>query len=197
MPDNKLILIGLGNKGEEHRFHRHNIGFVIIDAIQVSYKFSEFKEKNKMLISEGYIGGKKVFLCKPKSFINSSGLIIKNTLSYLNIKSVKIIIFHDDLRIKFRKVRIKENGESGGHNGIKDINSHVTQDYLKVKIGIGEPHNHNEIKSYVLKSFPKKQCYELSIIIQKILRYIPLIADDDTNIFINRINEFRTKIYVK
>jgi len=190
---NQFILLGLGNKGEYYKYTRHNIGFILINLIKKFYKLTEFKEKNKMIFSSGIIKNKKFFLCKENSFINLTGQITKNFLKQHNVKNYLLIIIHDDLKLKIKKIKIKKRENSSSHNGLKNINEHIKNQYLQLKIGIGEPISN--INDYVLKPFKKKECYHLTILFQKLLHILPLIIEGKAELFLNRINEIKTKNY--
>lgn len=188
---NKIMLLGLGNTGQSYQYTRHNIGFQIIDIIRRFYKLPLFIEKNKMMFSYGSIKNRFLFICKEKNFINLTGKISKNFLINKEVDIENLIIIHDDLKLKLRKIKIKKSEKSSGHNGIKNLNKYIGNKYIHLKIGIDEPKNNS--KEYVLKPFKKQECYHLTIIVQKLLHILPILMEKNFSLFLNRINEVRTK----
>lgn len=162
------LIVGLGNPGHEYEKTRHNIGFMVIDKIAEELKINGFREKFKGLLSEAIIKDEKVFLLKPQTYMNLSGDSIRELINFYKIDPVKdMIIIYDDLDLDFGRLRIKEKGGAGGHNGIKSIISHFDKDFLRIKCGIGKPENREQVVNYVLNNFPKETTQELSEMIEK------------------------------
>ena len=113
-----LLLVGLGNPGSDYTNTRHNIGFKIIDAINLHFKLSKQKPKFKGLLTTGNIEEKKIYAIKPLTFMNNSGTAIKELIDYFKIDAKNVIVFHDDMDIDFGKIKAKFGGSSAGHNGI-------------------------------------------------------------------------------
>ena len=134
-----LLLVGLGNPGSNYTNTRHNIGFKIIDAINLHFKLSKQKPKFKGLLTTGNIDEKKIYAIKPLTFMNNSGTAIKELIDYFKIDAKDVIVFHDDMDIDFGKVKAKFGGSSAGHNGIESIDKFIGKDYSRVRIGIGHP----------------------------------------------------------
>ena len=130
------LLVGLGNPGADNRDNRHNIGFKIIDAINKKFGLSKQKPKFKGLLTTGKIGDKKVYAIKPLTFMNNSGICIRELIEYFKIDSADVIVFHDDLDIDFGKVTAKFGGSSAGHNGIESIDKSIGKNYSRVRVGI-------------------------------------------------------------
>lgn len=151
------LIVGLGNPGKEYEKTRHNIGFELIDRFAESYNFPSFKEKFKGLMSEKNIGGEKVILLKPQTFMNLSGDSVVQFVNFykLNPKEDVAIIF-DDMDLPLGKTRVKINGSSGGHNGIKSIISHIGSDFFRLKCGIGRGKDKNNTINFVLGKFSKE-----------------------------------------
>ena len=133
------VLVGLGNPGRQYEGHRHNVGFMALDLIAARYGAPKWKERANALVSECRIGGDKVVLVKPQSFMNRSGQPLRNVLDFWKLKAEAVTVFYDELDLQPAKVRIKRGGGSGGHNGIKSMDAHIGQNYRRVRIGIGHP----------------------------------------------------------
>ncbi len=152
------LIVGLGNPGTEYSRTRHNIGFDIIDKFSEEYGFSQFKDKFQGLISEKTIDGEKVLLLKPQTYMNLSGNSIIQVANFYKI-DVKndLIVVYDDMDLELGRLRVKQNGSSGGHNGIKSIISCVGERFLRVKCGIGKAQDKSENINFVLGRFKKEE----------------------------------------
>lgn len=160
------LIVGLGNPGKEYEKTRHNIGFDIVDKLADELSFPLFKEKFKGLISEKTIDGEKVILLKPQTYMNLSGDSVVQVANFykIDIKKDLVVIF-DDMDLPLGKLRIKINGSSGGHNGIKSIISNLGSDFYRIKFGIGRAKEKNENINFVLGKFSKEdsEVVELSV----------------------------------
>ena len=134
-----LLLVGLGNPTPNSHNNRHNIGFKIVDAINQKFSLSKQKPKFKGLLTTGNIGEKKIYVIKPLTFMNNSGICIRELLEYFKIEAENVIVFHDDLDVEFGKIKAKFGGSSAGHNGIASIDKFIGKEYSRVRIGIGKP----------------------------------------------------------
>ena len=134
-----LLLVGLGNPGPNNANNRHNIGWKIIDAINLHYKLSKQKPKFKGLLTTGNIGTKKIYAIKPLTFMNNSGICIRELLEYFKIDSKEVFVFHDDLDVDVGKIKAKFGGSDAGHNGVASIDKFIGKDYSRIRIGIGKP----------------------------------------------------------
>ena len=157
------IIIGLGNPGNKYFGTRHNIGFHAIDYIAEKNGIKVNKLKHKALIGEGNISGEKVVLVKPQTFMNSSGESVRPIIDWYKAKLSDIIVIYDDVSLDVGKIRIREKGSAGGHNGIKSIILHLSSDeFLRIKIGVSMPNNANyELADYVLSEFSKDEQKEM------------------------------------
>ena len=154
--ENNIILVaGLGNLGEEYKNTRHNIGFDAADLLHQKFGGTPFRLKHKALISECNIGGKKVIIAKPQTYMNLSGEAVAEITRFYKIKTENIIIIFDDISLDVGKMRIRRNGTHGGHNGMKNISEHMkTNDIMRIKIGVGQkPHPDYDLKDWVLGKF--------------------------------------------
>ena len=148
-----LLLVGLGNPGPNSTNNRHNIGFRIIDAINNEFKLSKQKPKFKGLLTTGNIDSKKVYAIKPLTFMNSSGVCIKELIEYFKIDVKDVFVFHDDMDIDIGKVKVKFGGRSAGHNGIDSIDKNIGKNYSRIRIGIGRPKKNSTGADHVLDNF--------------------------------------------
>ena len=183
-----LLLVGLGNPGPNNTNNRHNIGFKIIDAINSEFSLSKQKPKFKGLLTTGNIQDKKVYAIKPLTFMNNSGVCIKELIDYFKIDAKNVIVFHDDLDIDLGKVKAKFGGTSAGHNGIESIDKFIGKDYSRVRIGIGHPKNEIEISDHVLQDFNDEEKDELSSITENITKSLPILIDKKLDLFSSTVN---------
>ena len=151
-----FLVVGLGNPGSEYALTRHNVGFMAADEIFSRYRFSSFRDKFDGLIAEGNIEGEKVYLLKPQTFMNLSGNSVVKAARFYKILPENIIVIHDDMDLTIGKIKAKLGGGSGGHNGIKSIDSAITPNYNRIRIGVGHPIRSGEaVVNHVLSAFSK------------------------------------------
>ena len=152
------LIVGLGNPGKEYERTRHNVGFDIIDEFAEKKGFNVFKDKFQGLITEKTIDGEKIILLKPQTYMNLSGNSIVQVVKFYKINpATDLIVVYDDMDLPLGKLRVKMNGSAGGHNGIKSIISHLGQDFMRVKCGIGKAKNKDENINFVLGRFTKEE----------------------------------------
>ncbi|MEE6206544.1 MAG: aminoacyl-tRNA hydrolase [Alphaproteobacteria bacterium] len=153
-----FLVVGLGNPGAEYEATRHNVGFMAADELHRRYNFSPFKSKFSGLIAEGQIEGEKVYLLKPQTYMNLSGNSVVQAANFYKILPQNIVVIHDDMDLPTDKIKAKIGGGSGGHNGIKSIDSCITPNYNRIRIGVGHPANRGEdnIVNHVLSRFSKQ-----------------------------------------
>lgn len=148
------LIVGLGNPGAKYAHNRHNVGFMAIDRLADDYGFPAFASKHHGLVSQGKIGQESVILLKPQTFMNLSGQAVQPVMAFYKIVPQDIWVWHDELELPVGRVRIKTAGGHGGHNGLKDIDARIGQNYHRVRIGIGHPGIKSMVSSYVLSDFP-------------------------------------------
>ncbi len=183
-----ILLVGLGNPTPDSKDNRHNIGFKIIDAINQKFSLSKQKPKFKGLLTTGNILDKKVYAIKPLTFMNNSGICIRELIEYFKIGVEDIIVFHDDLDIDFGKVKAKFGGSSAGHNGIASIDKFVGKDYFRVRIGIGKPESKVSSSDYVLNNFNEEEKLELDKITDNIIESLSILIDKKLDLFSSTVN---------
>jgi len=183
-----LLFVGLGNPTPDSENNRHNIGFKIIDAINKKFGLSKQKPKFKGLLTTGNIGGKKVYAIKPLTFMNNSGICIRELIEYFKIDSENVIVFHDDLDIDFGKIKAKFGGSSAGHNGIESINKFIGKDYSRIRIGIGKPKSNSDVVDHVLKDFDEDEIKDLKKITSSITDSLSILLDKKLDLFSSTVN---------
>ena len=152
-----LLFVGLGNPGSDYARNRHNAGFIAVDMLARRHGFSDWKAKSGALIADGRIGKEKVLLVKPQSFMNKSGLSVSEIARFYKIPAGDIFVFYDEIDLGIGKVRLKQGGGHGGHNGIRDLDRHLGADYWRVRIGVGRPPARIDVKNWVLMDFAKDE----------------------------------------
>ncbi|MDP7142346.1 MAG: aminoacyl-tRNA hydrolase [Alphaproteobacteria bacterium] len=171
--DNMWLLVGLGNPGDKYDANRHNIGFMVIDAIADDYHFPAFKSKYQGDYSQGTIGGEKVLLLKPQTYMNNSGQSVGALAKFYKIPADRIIVFHDELDLNPGKMRVKFGGGLAGHNGLKSMKAHLgTQDFWRVRMGIGHPGDKNRVSGYVLSDFAKAEKPQIDKMIEACAQHV-------------------------
>ena len=183
-----ILFVGLGNPSPDNENNRHNIGFKIIDAINQKFGLSKQKPKFKGLLTTGNIGNRKVYAIKPLTFMNNSGICIRELIEYFKIDPENIIVFHDDLDVDFGKIKAKFGGSSAGHNGIESIDKFIGKDYSRVRIGIGKPDKKVESVEHVLKNFDEEEKIELESITKNITSSLPILLDKKLDLFSSTVN---------
>ena len=183
-----ILLVGLGNPTPDSQDNRHNIGFKIIDAINQKFGLSKQKPKFKGLLTTGSISNKKIYAIKPLTFMNNSGICIRELIEYFKITIDDVIVFHDDLDIDFGKIKTKFGGSTAGHNGIASIDKFIGKDYSRVRIGIGKPDLKIAASDFVLNNFNEDEKIELSKITLNIIDSIPILIDKKLDLFSSTVN---------
>ena len=183
-----LLLVGLGNPGSDYTNTRHNIGFKIIDAINLHFKLSKQKPKFKGLLTTGNIEEKKIYAIKPLTFMNNSGTAIKELIDYFKIDAKDVFVFHDDMDIDFGKIKAKFGGSSAGHNGIESIDKFIGKDYSRVRVGIGKPKENMEVSDYVLQNFDEDEMMGLEKITKDITDSISILVNKKLDLFSSTVN---------
>ena len=150
-----FIIVGLGNPSKEYEGTRHNAGFEVIDRIADKYNISVDTKKHRALIGKGIIGGQKVILAKPQTFMNLSGESVRSLLDYYKVdEEQEFIVIYDDISLEPGQLRIRLKGSAGGHNGIKNIIAHLgTQEFPRIKVGVGAKPPKMDLADYVLSRF--------------------------------------------
>ena len=176
-----LVLVGLGNPETKHSLNRHNVGFMAIDRIVKEYNLGAYKNKFQSQIITKKINNKPIILTKPQTFMNLSGQSISNIINFYKLKTKNIVVIHDDLDLNIGNIKTKIGGSSGGHNGLKSIDSHIGQNYRRLRIGIGHPGDKNLVNNYVLGNFSKQESNIINELINNITLKLDLIINNQNN----------------
>jgi PTH1 family peptidyl-tRNA hydrolase len=148
-----LLLVGLGNPGPRYAGHRHNVGFMAVDEIVRRHGFSPWRSRFKGEVSEGTLGGERMVALKPMTFMNDSSRAVGDAVRSLGLALEHVVVFHDELDLAPGRVRVKRGGGAAGHNGLRDIDAHVGNDYRRVRIGIGHPGHKDLVLTWALRNF--------------------------------------------
>ncbi|MDB5473856.1 MAG: aminoacyl-tRNA hydrolase [Devosia sp.] len=180
------LLAGLGNPGSQYQGNRHNIGFMAIDAVAREHAIGQFRSKHAGLLAEGTIGGEKVILLKPQTFMNRSGDSVQQVAQFYKIEPADIIVFYDELDLAPGKVRVKIGGGNGGHNGLRSIDPQIGLNYKRVRLGIGHP-GKEFVTPHVLGDFAKADKAWLEPLLEGIGKHVSLLLKGDDSGFMNKL----------
>lgn len=173
-----ILLVGLGNPGLEYEFNRHNVGFRVIDSIAEKFDVSFKKMTQFAKVGSFSFGELKFIIAKPLTFMNLSGRAVRFLIDFYKIPISNLFVFHDDIDLTFGRIKIKNGGGNGGHNGLKSIDSLIGTNYWRIRIGVGRPEHKSEVSSYVLGNFNKDQNEVISEISNIISENIKLLLDN-------------------
>ncbi|TFI41861.1 aminoacyl-tRNA hydrolase [Rhodococcus sp. 1R11] len=163
------LIVGLGNPGPQYDKTRHNVGFMVADALagRVGSSFSSHKKSNSDIV-QARLDGRSVVVAKPRTFMNLSGQPVAALARFFSVDPANIVVVHDELDIDFGALRLKLGGGEGGHNGLRSISQHLgTKDYLRVRVGVGRPPGRMDPASFVLKPFSTPERKDLGVVIEE------------------------------
>jgi PTH1 family peptidyl-tRNA hydrolase len=182
------LIVGLGNPGGQYAETRHNVGFLLLDTWNEELKL-EFRSKFQGLMAETQLGGEKVFLLKPLTFMNLSGRSIREFAQFYKIASKDVLVVHDDMDLPLGRIRLRESGSAGGHNGIKSTIAEIgTEEFWRLKIGIGRPPAGWDPARYVLGSFGKEEISSLEDVLDRGQEVLRLWVQGEGNKAMNLYN---------
>ncbi|TPK34099.1 aminoacyl-tRNA hydrolase [Mesorhizobium sp. B2-5-3] len=181
-----LVFAGLGNPGAKYAANRHNVGFMAVDAIARRHSFSPWSKKFQGLIAEGTLGGEKIILIKPQTFMNLSGQSVGEALRFYKLGPGALTVFYDEIDLAEGKLRIKTGGGTGGHNGIRSIDGHVGNAYRRVRIGVGHPGVKEMVQHHVLGDFGKTDRDWLDPLLDAVADNAAMIVKGDESGFMNK-----------
>ncbi len=183
-----FLLVGLGNPGPKYAGNRHNIGFMAVDEIVRRHGFSSWRKRFRGEVSEGTLGGEKVLVLKPLTFMNESGQSVGEALRFLDLEPDKVIVIYDELDLQPGKVRVKLGGGAAGHNGIRSISSHISPHYVRVRLGIGHPGDKNLVYPHVLSDFAKSDKTWVEPLLQAVSEEAVFLVEGDYAKFQNKVH---------
>lgn len=181
------LLAGLGNPGAQYEGTRHNIGFMAVDSIAHRHGFSAPKEKFHGQLFEGRLGNKKIFLFKPMTFMNRSGITLSEVCGFYKIPAEEVAVIYDELDLPLGKLRVKQGGGNNGHNGLKSIDAHLGLNYHRVRLGIEHPGAKEAVTGHVLGRFRPDEQDALGAVLDAVTDAAPLLANDDGTGFMNKV----------
>jgi len=181
------LFVGLGNPGAKYAQNRHNIGFMALDQIASDHGFGPWRGKFQGSVSEGRLGREKVVLLKPETFMNLSGQSVGEAMRFYKLTPDDVMVFHDELDLAPRKIRVKKGGGHAGHNGLRSIHQHIGAEYGRVRMGIGHPGHKDRVSGYVLHDFAKADDEWLDDLLRGIGDGAGYLADGDSAKFLNAI----------
>ncbi len=179
-----LLLVGLGNPGAEYAGHRHNVGFMALDAIVRRHGFGAWRHRFQGVAAEGSLAGGKTVALKPMTFMNESGRSVGDAARFYKIEPARVVVFHDELDLPPGKCRVKRGGGNAGHNGLRSIDRHIGPEYWRVRLGIGHPGDKAAVHGYVLHDFAKADREWLEPLLDALADAVPLLAEGETDRFI-------------
>ncbi len=182
-----LLLVGLGNPGPRYAGNRHNIGFMVLDAIHRRWGLSPFRKKFHGELADGTVGGARVLALKPQTFMNESGRAVQAAMAFHRIDPADVVVIHDELDLAGGKLRMKTGGGHGGHNGLRDIQAHVGPGFRRVRLGVGHPGDRDKVVGHVLKDFSKDDADWLDKVIDAVADHADLLVRGDDAGFMNKV----------
>ena len=183
------IIVGLGNPGKQYEHTRHNVGFEVIDRLAEKNDILMTERKHRAFCGKGLIGGQKVMLLKPQTFMNLSGESVKSAVDFYQIGTDELIVVYDDVSLSPGQLRIRRAGSAGGHNGIKNIIAQLgTQEFPRVKVGVGEKPERMDLADYVLSHFSKGEWEMMEDAFKEAADAVEVMIADGVDAAMNRFN---------
>ncbi len=186
-PATVQIWVGLGNPGAQYAMHRHNVGFMAVDAIAARHDFEPPKKSFSGWAQQGRIGGQRILLLKPATFMNDSGRSVRAALDFFKKDVGDVTVFHDELDLAPFKVKVKTGGGTAGHNGLRSTEAHVGNAFRRVRIGIGHPGHKDRVTGHVLGNFAKAEVDQLSDMLGALAAEAEWLAKGDDARFMNEV----------
>ncbi|MEM6497738.1 MAG: aminoacyl-tRNA hydrolase [Pseudomonadota bacterium] len=181
------VIVGLGNPGPKYEHNRHNIGFLAVDEIARQHDFGPWRARFQGHIAEGTICGEKTLLLKPSTFMNESGRSVGEMLRFFKLDSAAAIVIYDELDLPPTKIRVKQGGGNGGHNGLRSIDAHCDKDYWRLRIGIGHPGDKSRVSGHVLSDFAKAEWPGFEKLLDSVAGRINLLIADKASDFMSKV----------
>jgi len=181
------IWAGLGNPGAQYALHRHNVGFMAVDAIAEVHGFDPWKKQFQGWAASGRVGTDRVLLIKPATFMNESGRAIGEAMRFFKAETGDVTVFHDELDLAPFKVKVKTGGGTAGHNGLRSTEAHVGNAFRRVRIGIGHPGHKDRVTGHVLGNYAKAEIDPLADMLGAIAAEAPWLAKGDDARFMNEV----------
>jgi peptidyl-tRNA hydrolase, PTH1 family len=183
-----LLFVGLGNPGPKHAGNRHNIGFMVVQAIARHHELSPWRRRFQGVAAEGNIANERVLLLLPGTYMNESGRAVVEAANFYKVEPGSIVVFHDEVDLPTAKVRVKVGGGVAGHNGLRSITAHVGNDYKRVRIGIGKPDIKELVPMHVLGDFSKSDWAWIEALCDVIADNAALLVEGKDSTFQNKVH---------
>lgn len=188
MSSGKVLIAGLGNPGREYRENRHNIGFMAVEALARTHHIDLGRVQQKAVTGSGRIAGRPVLLAKPQKFMNRSGDVIGSLAAYYKIDPDAVLVIYDDLDLALGTLRLREQGGSGGHNGMKSIIQHLGQDFPRLRLGIGRPPGRMDPAAYVLQDFGSEEKVVVEAMLEQAVQAVESCLREGIDVAMTRFN---------
>lgn len=183
------LIVGLGNPGSKYLLTRHNIGFIVIDALASMYGAS-FSPEHKSQLAKIRIGSEVVLIVKPQTYMNDSGIATQSIMAYYKVEAEDLLVLHDEVDQIFGEIKYQKNRGHGGHNGIRDIHNKIsTKDYTRLRIGVGRPNGKMDVASFVLQNFTNQEQSDLPTIIDECARSVENFCKEGFELTANKFNQ--------
>lgn len=189
------IFVGLGNPGREYASTKHNVGFMLADRLARELSAPDWHESFRALIAAAYVGGEKILLVKPQTFMNLSGEAVRPILDYYKVETEELIVAHDDMDIPLGTIRLRAKGSSGGHRGAQSIIDHLggATNFARVRIGVGRPPEHWSVNGHVLSPFSEEDRKLIDEAIERLVPAVQSIVTDGIEYAMNKYNPKKKK----
>jgi peptidyl-tRNA hydrolase, PTH1 family len=182
------LFVGLGNPGERHARHRHNVGFMAVERIAGRHGFGPWRARFRGRLAEGLLDGERVWLLEPQTFMNDSGRSIAEAARFMKLPHADIVVFHDEIDLALGKVRVKLGGGVAGHNGLRSADACLgAKDFKRVRVGVGHPGHKDRVSGHVLSDFHKAEQAWLEPLLDALADAAPHLAVGDDAGFMNRV----------
>lgn len=181
------LWVGLGNPGPQYALNRHNVGFMLADVLADIHQFGPVQKKFLGWMQEGRIGGTKILLLKPATYMNESGRAVGEALRFYKLGTDALTVFHDELDLAPFKVKVKQGGGTAGHNGLRSIDQHLGAEFRRVRLGIGHPGHKDRVTGWVLGNYAKAEMDPLADMLGAIAGEADWLAKGDDTRFMNDV----------
>lgn len=181
------LLVGLGNPGAKYAQNRHNVGFMALDVIARRWNFGPWRQRFQGVTAEGRVGDARVLALKPSTFMNLSGQSVGAAVRFLKLDPAAVTVLQDEIDLAFCKLRVKTGGGHGGHNGIRDIASHIGADFRRIRLGVGHPGDREKVHGHVLHDFAKAEMPGIETMLDAVADNLPLLLVGDEGAFMSKV----------
>jgi PTH1 family peptidyl-tRNA hydrolase len=182
-----VLLVGLGNPGQDYAKNRHNIGFMAVEEIAQRHGFGPWRRRFQGQAADGRLSDKRAYALKPETYMNESGRAVAAAMRYYRLEAEDVIVLYDEIDLDAGKVRCKQGGGNAGHNGLRSLDSHIGRDYVRVRLGIGHPGDRDRVSGHVLGNFSKADMIWVTDVIDAVSDAIPALVAGDVPGFSNQV----------